>query len=107
MFVTDVPGIFTFCPKANPDRSTNALIKTILINNETGLIENGDAITTTTNSESKDVTGGMLAKIESAARICRGGVDVVIVEGGTANVEDACCCVEGVEVVGTTVRVAK
>ena len=84
VFLTDVAGVFD----KPPSESGAALIPEIRVRRNGALvIPSGGALTT--SSRAHDVSGGLAAKLQSAAKIAARGTPVVIVQAGTPHAAEA------------------
>ena len=84
VFLTDVAGVFD----KPPSESGAALIPEIRVRRNGALvIPSGGALTT--SSRAHDVSGGLAAKLQSAAKIAARGTPVVIVQAGTRHAAEA------------------
>lgn len=83
VFLASVPGVFDRPPETNP---TAQLIHEIRVDYH-GKIVNLDCLSAA--SREHDVTGGLQAKLDVAAKIARLGIPVCVCEGGTVHAREA------------------
>jgi isopentenyl phosphate kinase len=99
IFLTDVEGVFTKDPNIHKDAQ---LLKTIEIDPNTGKIM-ANNLNATGSSHEHDVTGGLEAKLGSAAIVARSGTEVRIVKCNSVTAEQS---IKGMETItkGTIIR---
>lgn len=102
IFLTDVDGVFTKDPNIHKDAK---LLKTIEIDPSTGIIM-ADNLDATGSTHEHDVTGGLEAKLGSAAVVARSGTEVRIVKCNSVSAEQT---IQGIQTTtkGTLIRLCE
>ena len=115
IFLTDVDGVYTKDPNLHPDEAK--LLRTIEIDPTTGEIDSieikdddkcstVDELEVIGSSHAHDVTGGLKAKLGSAAVVAKAGIDVQIVRCCSKTAEQAIQGLEEMDL-GTTIKCKK